>query len=84
MRLWGVCPLRGLRPALSFFFVSWPLYGEWASSALCSYHDVLGHHRPKATGPSNHGWKPLEPRAKINLSSFQVDYLGYSVTMIER
>jgi hypothetical protein len=44
---------------------------------MCSQHDVLPCHRPKATGSSGHG---LKPWAKINLTSF---YLRSFVTAME-
>jgi hypothetical protein len=49
-----------------------PIAMKWkALSATC--HDVLPHHRPKG----NNRLKPLKPWAKINLISYQFDYLRY-------
>jgi hypothetical protein len=30
--------------------------GEWFCSTMCSHHDVLSHHKPKATGQLIMDW----------------------------
>lgn len=37
------------------------------SSTGHSEHEALGQHRPKATKPTDHGWKSLKPGAKSKL-----------------
>jgi hypothetical protein len=48
-----------------------------------SCHDVLSHHEPQSNGTTNPGLEPLKWLTKINISSFQVDYLRYFVTVME-
>jgi hypothetical protein len=50
---------------------------------MCFCHDVLIHYRSKNKGPTNHGLKPLNPGAKINLSSFKLVSFRYFAIVME-
>jgi hypothetical protein len=54
---WGI---EGDNRPWSFSLFSVATYDEWFCSAMCSRHDVLPHHRPKAAGPTKHGLGPLK------------------------
>lgn len=57
---------------------------RWASFVfICICHRPLSHHRSQATGPSGHGLNLPKPGVKINLFPFDVDPLGYSVSVSE-
>lgn len=67
LSLLGV-PLMGvLWPCLLFVspFPERPC-SEFAFSILCSSHDVLGHHRPKTTGPRDHKLRPWARKTQIS------------------
>jgi hypothetical protein len=53
------------------FLASWLSWNE-ERLLLCSCHDALPHHRPKAMWPNRHTLKPLKPWAQINLTPFRL------------
>lgn len=64
----GCIPRGDIRipgPSASSLSHTWPC-GKRASSILCSFHDVMPHHRPKAMEPTNYGWNLPKPWARIN------------------
>jgi hypothetical protein len=64
-------PLKGLLEPSYFSLAGHHDVGSFALPYTL-HHDVWPCHRPKVTGPRNHGLQPLKPGTELILSSFKV------------